>query len=651
MCCRLHSKRLLLSPGFATCLALGALIHAGVRLRQEGIESVILIFGITLILLFCVRMLSRTKPVHDLQGLLLSFLLLISGTVLHTQMSYAVVFVVYVFAGVWALSTWQLLYGNAFPPVPDLQDSPNFHRTDVMGRNYALSISAMGFGVLGFTVLLFVSFPRIGLGQLSFLGRDANQLPTAVRLTHAPRLQTSGNNVVARIENIPFNIFEQGLYLRAQVYDAITENGFESTDRVPQATVPRNRWSRSLTEHDYEIFMQPVTSEELATLGPAVQAHIVSGGNGNPAASHLRIRGIGPSGEVFPSDSLRGSVRYRVTGPVMLPFPSLQNRIFSGKKVKAERQNVLAYFLQLPEGVPSEILKLANRLVGDSKSSAEKANVLRNHLYQNYAYSLNPPKKDEQGQIYSFLFNERQGHCEYFAATFALMLRATGVPARVVGGYQGGFWDNAEELAVFTGKNAHVWVEWYHPKIGWVIDDATPVMYRQAERLEGWLAVRERLRLYWDDYVVEYALGNQLSLLGAAWGQKDTLTETWTELKSGTPSWGGALLFPLALFLVLVGLLYAKRRQPSLNRIVRVFDKIFGLLLPNEDLSTLTYREALALVRRADVSLAADTMTRLHGAAGDYERARFSGSKVDEQDWLQLEKNAKLIYRSIKKGR
>ena len=84
----------------------------GIELCRQGIQSIILAFSITFVLLLSIRLCAREKPEHDLQSLLLGLFLLFAGTVLHTQISYAPVFLGYVITTVWTLIAWQLLYGN-----------------------------------------------------------------------------------------------------------------------------------------------------------------------------------------------------------------------------------------------------------------------------------------------------------------------------------------------------------------------------------------------------------------------------------------------------------------------------------------------------------------------------------------------------------
>src|SRR5690606_15309264 len=112
----------------------------------------------------------------------------------------------------------------------------------------------------------------------------------------------------------------------------------------------------------------------------------------------------------------------------------------------------------------------------------------------------------------SFLLEDRRGHCEYFASAFALLLRANGIAARVIGGYQGGAYDASDDVIVFTGGNAHAWVEWFLPGAGWIVDDPTPLASAARMELRGLSAFFERLQRFWDDRVLDYALSDQLAL-------------------------------------------------------------------------------------------------------------------------------------------
>ena len=176
--------------------------------------------------------------------------------------------------------------------------------------------------------------------------------------------------------------------------------------------------------------------------------------------------------------------------------------------------------------------------------------------------------------------------------------------------------------------------------MGWVIDDATPVIYRTAERLEGLLALRERLRLYWDDYVVEYALGNQMALVGAALSGKDTVTETWTKIRSGLQVSWEVRVVPLGVLAVLFLFWLRNRKRKGGLRVVYWLDEIFSRLLPHHQLGTLTYEEASALVVWSQWPNGKNHENEINALCRRYREARFAGLKVSQEHWSELEKSA-----------
>jgi len=91
---------------------------------------------------------------------------------------------------------------------------------------------------------------------------------------------------------------------------------------------------------------------------------------------------------------------------------------------------------------------------------------------QQLSYTLNPPPMNENA-IDTFLFDEKRGFCEHFASAFAFALRAAGVPARLVGGYQGGELNPVDGYFTVHQYDAHVWVEAWLNGRGWVRTDPT----------------------------------------------------------------------------------------------------------------------------------------------------------------------------------
>jgi protein-glutamine gamma-glutamyltransferase len=92
---------------------------------------------------------------------------------------------------------------------------------------------------------------------------------------------------------------------------------------------------------------------------------------------------------------------------------------------------------------------------------------------RDFTYTLEPPMLDARDPYDDFLFNTRRGFCEHYAGSFALLMRAAGVPARVVTGYQGGELNPLDNELVVRQSDAHAWTEIWLAGEGWLRVDPT----------------------------------------------------------------------------------------------------------------------------------------------------------------------------------
>ena len=100
-----------------------------------------------------------------------------------------------------------------------------------------------------------------------------------------------------------------------------------------------------------------------------------------------------------------------------------------------------------------------------------------------YTYTLEPPMLDRMHPYDDFLFNSKQGFCEHYSGSFALLMRAAGVPARVVTGYQGGEVNPLNNELIVRQADAHAWTEIWVAEEGWVRIDPTAAV--SPMRVEG----------------------------------------------------------------------------------------------------------------------------------------------------------------------
>lgn len=161
--------------------------------------------------------------------------------------------------------------------------------------------------------------------------------------------------------------------------------------------------------------------------------------------------------------------RYRATASVISATPEELN--LAGDDYP---DWVNDYYLQLPHNYSSNVRTLSEEITKDAETPYEKATAIKSFLRQfHYDEEVQVPPADSDGVEY-FLFASKRGVCTEFASAMAVMLRSTGVPARIATGYFRGELDEETGYYIIRGRNFHAWVEVYFPQYGWIEFEATP---------------------------------------------------------------------------------------------------------------------------------------------------------------------------------
>ncbi|MEX2962748.1 DUF3488 and DUF4129 domain-containing transglutaminase family protein [Microbulbifer sp. TYP-18] len=170
--------------------------------------------------------------------------------------------------------------------------------------------------------------------------------------------------------------------------------------------------------------------------------------------------------------------------------------------------------LQLPRGGNPRARAWAAQLREKNLSPQQVSQQILDLFTRSFIYTLQPPALGADS-VDEFLFDSRQGFCEHFAGSYVFMMRAAGIPARVVAGYQGGEWVARQEYLLVRDYDAHAWAEIWIPARGWQRVDPTAAV--SPERIRDGLqraaadefmrdallplhriALLHRLRLEWD---------------------------------------------------------------------------------------------------------------------------------------------------------
>jgi transglutaminase-like putative cysteine protease len=225
--------------------------------------------------------------------------------------------------------------------------------------------------------------------------------------------------------------------------------------------------------------------------------------------------------------------------------------------------------LQLPPDADPQARQLAASWVA---SGADARGIVARALamFRNepFVYTLTPPPLGQQ-PVDEFLFNTRRGFCEHYAGSFVFLMRAAGIPARVVTGYQGGDLNPLGNYLIVRQSDAHAWAEIWLENAGWVRVDPTAAVAPQ--RVESGIASAvaateplpilaradlawlrdlglawDSLNNSWNQWVLGYGTERQMELLaGLGMG-----LASWQEMAAGLMAGIGILLTIFAAFML-----------------------------------------------------------------------------------------------------
>ena len=292
----------------------------------------------------------------------------------------------------------------------------------------------------------------------------------------------------------------------------------------------------------------------------------------------------------------------------------------------------LAVARQLPPGFNARTQALASELAAGATTDAQILQRAIDHLRKaELIYTLDPPLLGTDS-VDEFLFDTKRGFCEHFASAFTVLMRAAGVPARVVTGYQGGEINPIDGNLVVRQLDAHAWSEIWLVGRGWVrvdptyvsaprrIDEGLAAALPAGESLtfsigahSGWargMRLRwEALSNAWNQRVLGYNPDRQRELLARLGFQGDDAGV----LASALMACAGALL--LALFM------WANRKRKTEDALDRAWRQL-SKRLASRGLERQPWEGAHDYARR--VALAIPELEAAIRAIGDnYARLRY----------------------------
>jgi transglutaminase-like putative cysteine protease len=366
-------------------------------------------------------------------------------------------------------------------------------------------------------LVLFVLFPRIP-GPIWGIPQDAYKSMTGLSDSMEPG-------------NISELSLSSKVAFRAEFKSAIPDNSqlywrgpvlWHQEGRIWRMTsnnlnLPRESLEVSGTPTDYTITLEPHNRNWLLMLDAPI--------NLPPNAS------LKHDLQVLAKEPVRTRIRYEGSS-------HLQYKLGA---TLSEQERDLS--LQLLEDENPKTLQLAAQWLAENKSPSDIINAaLTMFREQPFVYTLAPPPLGDE-PVDDFLFNTKRGFCEHYASSFVYLMRAAGIPARIVTGYQGGELNPNGNYLIIRQSDAHAWAEVWLEGKGWIRVDPTSAV--SPSRIESGIAAAlpdsdllpvlsrkdypllKKLYLNWDavnngwnQWVLGYDQQKQLSLLSKIMGKK-----------------------------------------------------------------------------------------------------------------------------------
>lgn len=212
--------------------------------------------------------------------------------------------------------------------------------------------------------------------------------------------------------------------------------------------------------------------QQASHLGNPIEYEAVYEKSGQPWLFTLSPT-LSVEGEVIQAADYRVMAAQDVQAPLLLKATSYPQAVRDLELDPLVRQLAL----QLPATGDQRSRELAQRLwqaSGNEQDYIDK--VLARFREQAFFYTLRPPLLGEHDTIDGFLFDSQRGFCAHYAGSFVFLMRAVGIPARVVAGYQGGTWNAQANYLSVHQYDAHAWTEVWQAGKGWVQIDPTAVI-------------------------------------------------------------------------------------------------------------------------------------------------------------------------------
>ncbi|QPJ60962.1 MAG: DUF3488 domain-containing transglutaminase family protein [Candidatus Nitronauta litoralis] len=455
-----------------------------------------------LVFVLITRFVFKSEFNDFLYGHLIAIVCLLIGALFIQDLTFA-----FLFLGFFLVMCWSLIFYNLMAEQVGSRSPPQVYREAQIDARLNSSIlgltSILVLFSLVLTSLIFISFPRMGLGivALNKGGVPISGFSDRVEFGEVGLLKQN-DTVVLRVQfskngrpfRPPIPALWRGVALNnfdGKTWTSTLQNFWSNNHRPGRPLTLFAMKPEEMVVHE-EIFMENIETPVVFTYGLPLSID-----------GTFKVLEMDSAFSFKTESETKGPRRFYAVADI---GPTKAHVAFPLPGHLDPRQRKL--HLQLPELSP-EIKSLAFEITKNIEMEEAKANALLAHFSKGFTYSLEM-KETERAYLDEFLFHRKAGHCEYFATALTILLRQSGIPARIVNGFMGVEWNEMGEYMIVRQTHAHSWVEAFLPEKGWVTFDPTPPDPTGAAQSPSRFSLyMDLLRLNWQRYVVKYNLSDQ----------------------------------------------------------------------------------------------------------------------------------------------
>ncbi|MBN2058970.1 MAG: DUF3488 domain-containing protein [Deltaproteobacteria bacterium] len=452
----------LIPPLIMLVMVIGSIIFSIIALTEENIFNRAL--GILLIIISA-KLISPKRQRDLLQLYMLNFFLVSGSAVMRLDLEFAFLVMGEAFLSILGLF---LIHGSN-----EQAEIPLYQVLKLARWSGIITLC-----LIPATIVIFLIIPRPTMTFLAWGGGAASTTGFSDRVIPGAVSEIKVDPSPAfRVKWISGTRPEKAMW-RGIVYDKYDMGVWERT----------NRWEIIPPDMDvesvqYELLLEPTDSRYLLTIGVPYRIEPMRRG------THFITGYTVETGR--PRD---GRSIYRVDSYMAGELPA---------------DSAVEFFLEVPADLKDYLISFSSDLVRDTDMNTAEA--VEAFLKTGFSYALDPEEPSGEPVLY-FLSTSKKGHCEYFASAMALLLRTRGIPARVVGGYLGGEWNDLGQYYLVRQMDAHAWVEAWIKGLGWVTFDPTPGTPLSLVTRGSLYRFVDMLRLKWYYWVLNYDISRQIEL-------------------------------------------------------------------------------------------------------------------------------------------